>query len=131
MSSNKTGTIEYLPAGLFKHGGETVMDILFKLINRVWNEWTIPIEWGKMKIMPLFKKADASKYKNYWGISLICLVAMFYENILREEHKTSYRFNFKINKGTEKIQIQQIFYLQLKLFRKGHGSLLSHCIIDL
>ena len=47
---------------------------IHKLMAKTWTQETIPAEWERAIITPIFKKGNHLKCKNYIGISLQCHV---------------------------------------------------------
>lgn len=49
----------------------------------MWKEGEIPTDWKTSFIVPLFKKGDKAKEKNYRGISLLASAYKIYTELLR------------------------------------------------
>ncbi|CAH1366285.1 unnamed protein product, partial [Tenebrio molitor] len=56
---------------MLKVGGQNLEENIVKLINKAWDEETIPQRWKETLICPLHKKGDRSKCENYRGIALM------------------------------------------------------------
>jgi hypothetical protein len=56
-------------------GGQYLEENIVKLINKAWDEETIPQRWKETRICPLHEKGDRSNCENYRGIALmdICI----------------------------------------------------------
>jgi hypothetical protein len=52
---------------MLKVGGQNPEENIVKLINKAWDEETIPQRWKETLICPLHKKGDRSKCENYRG----------------------------------------------------------------
>ncbi len=60
-----------------------------RIFNKAWREETIPQDWGKTIILPIYKgKGDSGRCGNYRGISLINQIAKLYEGILQKRART-------------------------------------------
>jgi len=49
----------------------------------IWRKGTIPRDWRKSIIVPLYKRGEREKVENYRGISLLCSAYKIYAKILR------------------------------------------------
>jgi len=49
----------------------------------IWKKGTIPKDWRKSIIIPLYKRGDKEKIGNYRGISLLCTAYKIYAEVLR------------------------------------------------
>jgi hypothetical protein len=58
------------PAELIQAGGETLVSVIHKLINSIWNKEELPDQWKESIIVPVHKKGDKTDCNNYRGISL-------------------------------------------------------------
>jgi hypothetical protein len=47
-------------------GGETVLSVIYKLINSIWNE-KLPDQWKESIIVPIHKKGNKTDCNNYCG----------------------------------------------------------------
>ena len=63
--------MDNIPAELIKYGGETVIDILTSICNKIWQTGDWPIPWTQSLIITLPKKGNLQLCQNYRTISLI------------------------------------------------------------
>jgi hypothetical protein len=73
FKNNKAPGENGITAEMLKVGGQNLEENIVKLINKAWDEETIPQRWKETLICPLHKKADRSKCENYRGIALMDL----------------------------------------------------------
>ncbi len=55
---------------------------LTRLCNIVWRSETVPLDWAKGVVVPLFKKGDRRVCSNYRGITLLSLPGKVYARVL-------------------------------------------------
>jgi hypothetical protein len=60
-----------IPAELIQAGGETLLSLIHKLINSVWNKEELPDQLKESIIVSVYKKHDKTDCNNYRGISLL------------------------------------------------------------
>lgn len=60
-----------IPAELIKYGGKEMHYFMFRLCQNIWNDEHLPKTWNEAIIIPMHKKGDKTKCKNYRGISLV------------------------------------------------------------
>lgn len=73
MRRNKTAGIDGTQMEAWMYGGEEVKKGIEEIIRKVWKERQIPEDWKSSIIVPLYKRGDKEKVKNYRGISLLCI----------------------------------------------------------
>jgi hypothetical protein len=71
FKNNKVPGENGITAEMLKVGGQNLEENIVKLINKAWDEETIPQRWKETLICPLHKKGDRSKCENYRGIALM------------------------------------------------------------
>ena len=54
MKNGKSSGIDEIPAELYKEGGEWIIDELVKLFNDIYKTKSVPKEWGRAVICPIF-----------------------------------------------------------------------------
>jgi hypothetical protein len=52
-------------AELIKAGGGTLVSVIHKLNNSIWNKEELPDQWKESIIIPVHKKGDKTDYNNY------------------------------------------------------------------
>ena len=72
-----------IPAELLQNGGDSVINHLTDLINRIWSTEEIPDEWRRGIILPFWKKkGDRLICSNYRGITLLSVAEKLFASIL-------------------------------------------------
>ena len=73
LKQEKSAGVDNIPTELVQAGGETMIDILKEICNRIWRtgEWHTP--WTQTVIITLPTKGNLPLCKNYRTISLISL----------------------------------------------------------
>jgi hypothetical protein len=66
----KSAGNDQIPAELIQRGGETLVSVIHKLINFIWNKEELPDQWKESITVPLHKKGDKTDCNNYHGTSL-------------------------------------------------------------
>jgi len=91
------------------------LTVLHNLCKTIWETETVPEEWKKAVIVPIFKKKDKTDCNNYRGVSLLCHCSKIFTRILlqrmrnrTEEILSEEQAGFRANRST----IDQIFTLR-------------------
>jgi hypothetical protein len=71
LKNYKSSGIDQIPAALIQAGGETLVSVIHKLINSIWNKKELPNQWKESIIVPVHKKCDKTGCNIYHGISLL------------------------------------------------------------
>jgi hypothetical protein len=80
---NKSPGPDQIPVETLKAGGDSLKMLLLDLMNLAWRTGTVPDDWNKSIICPIYKnKGDPLDCKNYRGISLMSHAGKIYERIL-------------------------------------------------
>jgi hypothetical protein len=56
-------------AELIQAGGQTLVSVIHKLINYIWNKDELPDQWKDSIIVPIHKKGYKTDCNNYHGIN--------------------------------------------------------------
>ena len=74
--NGKSPGCDIIPHEIYKTRNKAMICRLTKLFNTAYSIGSIPVEWGKAEICPIYKhKGDYLKCENYRGMSLMCHVA--------------------------------------------------------
>ena len=71
MKKGKPAGVDNIPAELVHAGGETMIDVLTEICNRIWRTGEWPTPWTQSLIITLPKKGNLQLCQNYRTISLI------------------------------------------------------------
>ena len=71
LKKGKSAGVDNIPAELVRAGGETMIDVLTEICNRIWRTGEWPTPWTQSLIITLPKKGNLQLCKNYRTISLI------------------------------------------------------------
>ena len=74
LKVDKSTCIDGIPAEVFQHGGEAVLDKLQDLFTNCWEKGTLPQDLRDAVIVSLYKnKGDKSDLSNYRGVALLSI----------------------------------------------------------
>ena len=97
------------------HGDDVLVGCMHQLINKVWEDESMPDDWTISSICPIYKKGDPMSCKNYRGISLLNVAYKILSNVICERLKPfcntligKYQCGFRPGRST----IDQIFTLR-------------------
>ena len=71
MKNGKSAGEDGIPAEILKAAGECGVRQLRKILNLAYKTETVPSEWQKRIIRPLFKKGEKAVCDNYRGVTLL------------------------------------------------------------
>lgn len=71
LKNNKGTKEDKINAELWKAGVHKLRTDMFRLIQKIWEEESIPEGWNESLICPIYKKGNRGKVKIYRGISLL------------------------------------------------------------
>ena len=71
LKKGKSAGVDNIPAGLVQAGGETMIDVLTEICNRIWRTGEWPTPWTQSLIITLPKMGNFQLCQNYRTISLI------------------------------------------------------------
>ena len=107
MRKNKATGADDLPAEIYKQCGDGIKRWILRLFNAAWRDGSVPEEWGKAIICPVFKKGDKLDCANYRAISLLPHISKIYERILErrlrvivEDKLAEWQHGFRPNRST-------------------------------
>jgi hypothetical protein len=81
---------------LIKEAGSTIVKVLTRLFNLSLAKGIFPTMWKRANVLPIFKKAEQFFTTNYRPISLLCILAKFFEKIVFKYVFNYFRENFMI-----------------------------------
>lgn len=87
MKKRKVAGIDGISMETWIFGGSAVKAGIKDLLKHIWKEGVIPMEWRKSVMVPIFKKDDQERTKNYRGISLLCTAYKIYTEVVRRRLK--------------------------------------------
>ena len=82
MKTRKSPGIDNLTTEVIKAGGNTMVDMLYKIYGVVWKEEKTPKDFSKMVISPIHKKGDKLTRENYRAISLLSIPGKIFLRVL-------------------------------------------------
>ena len=118
LKVGKSPGIDGIPAEVYQHGGETVLDKLQDLFTNCWEKGTPPQDLRDAVIVSLYKnKAEKSNCSNYRGITRLFSIAgkILTRALLNrliptiaQENMPEGQYGFRSNRGT----VDMIFVLR-------------------
>jgi len=69
LKNNKAAETDGIHPELIKYGGNKLLNRIYELVRRIWEEERIPEKW-KETIVPIHKRGDTDRCENYRGIAL-------------------------------------------------------------
>ena len=82
LDPNKAPGPDEIPAHLLKECAGSIAPVLTKIYQASINQGSVPSDWTKANVTPLFKKGDRSNPGNYRPISLTCVACKVLEHIV-------------------------------------------------
>ena len=73
LSTGKAPGADAIPAEVYKHGGDTLLQKLTDLFCRMWDEEVIPQQLKDASIIHIYKNGNRQLCDNYRGISLLAI----------------------------------------------------------
>jgi hypothetical protein len=71
-----------IPGEILKMGGEAMIPYLARLLDTTINNGTIPSDWKKAVVVPIYKGGDRSVVKHYRPVSLTSVVCKQMEHVI-------------------------------------------------
>ena len=71
LKPGESAGVDNIPAELIQAGGETMIDALLNICNKIWQTGEWPTSWTQSLVITLPKKDNLQQGQNYRTISLI------------------------------------------------------------
>ncbi|KAK3882228.1 hypothetical protein Pcinc_013401 [Petrolisthes cinctipes] len=134
LRSGKSAGVDNIPSELLKHGGESTIDMLTIICNKIWQTGEWPKPWTQSLIIVIPKKGNLQLCQNYRTISLISHASKVMLRIILDRLKpqaesiiAEEQAGFRKGRST----IEQIFNLRLLCEKHlQHQRELYHVFID-
>ena len=87
LKLGKSPGIDGIPAEVYQHRGEAVLDKLQDLFTNCWENGTLPQDFRDAVIVSLYKnKGEKSECSNYRGITLLSIAGKILARVLLNRH---------------------------------------------
>lgn len=107
LKNNKAAGRDGIPAECLKEGGHRIVETIHKLIQKIWEQESMPDEWKEGVIIPIHKKGNRLACNNYRGITLLNTSYKVLSNIIKkritpysEEIVGEYQSGFRRKRST-------------------------------
>ncbi|KAK3530487.1 hypothetical protein QTP86_024399 [Hemibagrus guttatus] len=134
MKSGKAVGPDDIPVEVWKCLGEAAVEFLTSLFNRVLESETMPEEWRRSVLVPIFKnKGDVQSCSNYRGIKLMSHTMKLWERVVEARLRKvveicEQQYGFMPRKSTT----DAIFALRILMEKYRDGQRELHCVfVDL
>ena len=87
LKNGKAAGPDGLIGEFFKFASSEIIDYLYELFNKLFDNGFYPREWSESIILPLFKKGNVNDPNNYRGISLCNIASKLYSSIINNRIK--------------------------------------------
>ena len=87
LKNGKAAGPDNIPAEALKADTDTMVEILYPLFKKIWQEKRAPVEWKEGHLVKLPKKGDLSDCANYRGITLLSVPGKVFSRILLNRMK--------------------------------------------
>ena len=92
LKLGKAPGINSIPSDVLKADISAATDVLYNLLNEIWDKEEIPTEWKTGMLVTIPKKGNLSEYKNCRGIVLLSVPSkIIYCIILDKIHESQYQ----------------------------------------
>jgi hypothetical protein len=71
-----------LPLRILNEGCDQISETVADLFNKIYKEKRVPQQWKVAKVIPLYKKGDASEISKYRPISNLCTLSKVFEKLI-------------------------------------------------
>ena len=89
LKRNKAPGIDGITGEIIQAGGDAVSKSLHNLMQKIYDTETIPDDWGKGIIVPIYKKkGDKTDCRNYRGITLLSIPGKILTKVLQQRLQT-------------------------------------------
>ena len=109
LKKNKAADIDQIIPELLKSLDDNFLEVIVKILNKIFESGKFPKEWAAGIIVVLFKGGDKKELNNYRGITLLSILGKLFVGILNNRLT-------KFSEGYEVINENQ------SGFRKGHRT---------
>ena len=82
LSTGKAPGADAIPAEVYKHGGDMLLQKLTYIFRRMWDEELIPQQFKDASIIRLYKKGNPQLCDSYRGISLLTIAGKILARVL-------------------------------------------------
>ena len=82
LSTGKAPGADAIPAEVYKHSGDMLLQKLTYIFRRMWDEEVIPQQFKDASIIRLYKKENRQLCDNYRGISLLAIAGKILAQVL-------------------------------------------------
>ena len=82
LSTGKAPDADAIPAEVYKHGGDTLLQKLTDRFCRMWDEEVIPQQLKDASIIHLYKKGNRQLCDNYRGISFLAIAGKILARVM-------------------------------------------------
>ncbi|RXN38888.1 Retrovirus-related Pol poly LINE-1 [Labeo rohita] len=134
MKSGKAVGPDDIPVEVWKCLGEVAVEFLTSLFNKILDSETIPEEWRRSVLVPIFKnKGDVQSCGNYRGIKLMSHTMKLWERVVEARLRAEVsiceqQYGFMPRKSTT----DAVFALRMLMEKYREGNRELHCVfVDL
>ena len=85
LAKNKAAGRDTILNEMLKSTAPKFIDLLFQLFNKCWQNHNFPPSWGKVLVVPIYKKGNKLNPENYCPISLVQNIAKIYLSIIQKK----------------------------------------------
>ena len=84
LRNGKAPGPDEIPAEALKAGSGTMVEKLYHLFGKIWEDEEIPTDWGEGHLIKLSKKGDLGVCLNYRGITLLSVPGKVFNRVIME-----------------------------------------------